>query len=115
MEKVKTFCPFMSRVLVLQSKAELHTVDCAKEACELWIDEEGRCAMGSKATKKTVSYRWVAVCDEFTCDGCAALHDTVFDQSQINALSTDGLLPPLHDKDDDHPLACRCVMEEVKR
>ncbi len=105
MEKTKTLCPFMSRVLVLQSKAEFHTVDCAKEKCELW---KGRCTVGSKAI---ASYRWVAVMDEFTCGHCAAHHDTVFDRSQLSELSPDGL-PPLHGKDESHPLACRCVIEE---
>lgn len=114
MTENKRLCPFMSRVIVLQSKAEFHTVACGKETCELWVREEDRCAMGSKATKtkKTVFYRWVAVMDMYTCDECKARHNTIFDQSQINALSTDGLLPPLHDEDD-HLLACRCVIEKV--
>ena len=106
--KTKTLCPFMSRVLVLRSKAEFHTVDCAKEKCELW---KGKCTMGSKAS---ASYRWVAVMDTYTCGQCAAHHDLIFDQSQINALSLDEL-PPLHGKDASHPFVCRCVIKKVNQ
>jgi len=105
-KKNKTICPFMSHVLVLQSKAELHTVDCAKETCELW---NNGCTMRSKTTETTELYRWVAVMDEFTCNECAALHGMTFNLSQKNVL----LHPPLHDEDGKHSCACRCSIEKV--
>ena len=52
-------------------------------------------------------YIWRAVIDENTCPQCLERDGMEMDQDEASDLT-----PPLHGKDSEHPIECRCYLEE---